>query len=166
MKARIIITTACTHDCEKCCNKQYKMSKLPLFLPEHDNKFDALIFTGGEPMMRTDRLWRLIVNINFIKPMYLYTALPCTGNFASLIYRQLTGYTLSIHTQNDIENFLSNQRIIESDLRNTPSLRLNIEENVKIPPLDLSKWKVKIIQMVDSCPLPSDEVLMRLVDID
>ena len=43
------------------------------------------------------------------------------------------------------------------------SLRLKLPKDIFIPDgVDMSKWKVRTFEWQDNCPIPEDEIFMRL----
>jgi len=175
---RLLVTKQCSKGCKGCCNKDWDLDSLPVV--EHFN-YDEILITGGEPLSfkQFDITLAIIDGITILHPyknrkIYIYTA--CIEGFLKGCYLA-DGYTLSLHNQDDVRMFIE----ALADLRYSnyykdyekikgyaPSLRLNIFKGVNLPKgLDLSKWVVKAdIEWIENCPLPENEVFMRLQHIE
>jgi pyruvate formate-lyase activating enzyme-like uncharacterized protein len=143
-----------------CCNKDWNLKELP----ETDNfsGYTEIMLTGGEPLLRPEfvkQTVRQIRNQTNTK-IYLYTAkTDNTADFLSVL-NDINGICLTLHEQKDVETFKKLNLKMETQNK---SLRLNIFEGIDIEGIDLSKWIVKSdIKWIKNCPLPLDEVFMRL----
>jgi hypothetical protein len=163
---RLLVTKNCDKNCEGCCNKDWDVDSLPIV--EHFN-YDEILITGGEPLSdkNIEKTMNIINGINTLFPkegrkIYVYTS----NSFYSEILYWCDGITLSIHTQKDLDNFLLRKIWLEK--HNNKSLRLNIFKGINLPKkVDLSNWKVKgNIEWIKNCPLPENEVFMRLQNIE
>jgi hypothetical protein len=165
-KLRLLVTKDCPRDCAMCCNKGYDLDSLPIV----DNfDYDEILITGGEPLSmenigKTTTLIRYlkIVDINVNRKIYIYTA-DCDGVVE--IISLVDGVTLTLHTQDDAEDFVFNNDIFFTKSRiEGKSLKLNIFKGVKLPDkIDLSLWQVKEnLVWVKDCPLPTGEEFKKL----
>ncbi len=160
---RLLLFEDCNRSCEGCCNKQWDLSKLPVvkdFTP-----YDEIILTGGEPMLHPEIVDTVSSFIRLINPtakIILYTAM--TTTFSTLIHtlKKIDGLTVTLHDQQDVIPFLLFDDLIDDDLRYSKSLRLNIFSGVHVMILP-DMWKEKEnIEWLENCPLPDNEVFMRL----
>lgn len=71
------------------------------------------------------------------------------------------GVTLTLHEQYDVPAFEELQKYMKH--LTEKSLRLNVFSHVDLSGVDTSNWKVKDgIEWIKDCPLPDNEVFMRL----
>ena len=162
------MTKDCPKNCKLCCNKNFDLEKLPIV--QHFD-YDEIIITGGEPFAeKTEKITESLINylkfveVNPNRKVFAYTALP----FAVVGYHDiLDGMTLSLHTKSDVNEFIWANMMLLSREDNLKSLRLKLFEGVTIPSdIDLSLWEVtKDVKWIENCPLPSDEIFMRLKNI-
>jgi organic radical activating enzyme len=163
MKLRLLLFPDCNRKCKGCCNKDWDLENLPIcrdFTP-----YDLIMLTGGEPMLAPDIIKHTIRRIRKQNncPVVLYTAkcdtIPALFDVLTLV----DGLTLTLHTKRDVEPFgLFNKRLTDDNTQNK-SLRLNVFHNVSLDNFDLSRWIVKSgIKWIKDCPLPTDEVFMRI----
>ncbi len=165
---RLLVTKQCGKGCEGCCNKDWDLDSLPVV--EHFN-YDEILITGGEPysMISSKKVTSLMDYLKYVdiypkRKIYLYTA----ESWALIHWwKYFDGFTLTLHHDTDIKDFLRVGKEI-SALQESKSLRLNIFKGINLPKgLDLSKWVVKEnIEWIKDCPLPENEVFMRLQNID
>lgn len=152
---RLLLTPICNRACEGCCNKQWNLDELPVV--KSYAGYELIMLTGGEPMLFPDLVRCVIVDIRMQTnaPIYLYTA-RTQGLLEMLPF--LGGVTLTLHEQSDVAPFQAFNRY-----KLTGSLRLNVFDGIDLGDVDLSRWQVKQnIQWIEDCPLPVDEVFMRL----
>jgi hypothetical protein len=163
---RLLVTKQCGKGCEGCCNKDWDLDNLPVV--EHFN-YDEILITGGEPLSdeNIDKTEIILQGINVLFPkenrkIYVYTSNPSYLRILNFC----NGVTLSIHNEKDLKRFLFWKPWLE--FYDNKSLRLNIFKGINLPKgLDLSKWTVKDnIEWIKDCPLPENEVFMRLQNID
>jgi len=164
-KLRLLITEQCPRSCEGCCNKDWDLDALPVCTDF--SGYDEILLTGGEPMLRLDRVDHVLTDIARVNPdalTIMYTAqLPELMNVIKLytILQRLKGVTVTLHEQNDVCTFFLFNRLLGPEDREK-SLRLNVFNGVELTNMDLTGWKVKEdIEWIDNCPLPPDEILMR-----
>lgn len=186
---RLLVTQDCNRSCEGCCNKQWDLHQLPIC--KSYKGYNMIILTGGEPGLKPQLLKKVINQINLRVPeipIYLYTAYPKILLNRTIIDR-LDGITLTLHTKHDADifemleltakscsvnkfntftNYHMNKdgKVIGIRMHDMPkSLRLNIFKGVRTPTL-YHNWKVKkSIEWIKDCPLPKNEVFMRLKNI-
>lgn len=177
-KIRLIVTDKCPKNCEGCCNKDHVAEKRKKFdrdafmisLMEYDN-CKELIITGGEPMLFPSEVINLLMETKVKRPdvkRYMYTALTKDPVKLLFILQLLDGLVVTIHDQEDWEPFikfnkmLMEMRLLHKDYLKDVSLRLHVFTKDNIPTVDLSFWKVKFIEWIVDCPLPSGEILYEL----
>jgi hypothetical protein len=122
--------------------------------------------TGGEPMLQSRTVIETAIAIReeSSPKIYMYTALASKLSSIVVVLLYIDGITLTLHEQSDVESFVKfNDFAIPRDWYKEKSLRLNIFKGVDIGDTDTSMWKVKRnMQWIRDCPLPKDEVFMRL----
>lgn len=157
---RLLLTERCNRNCEGCCNKDWDLKSLPVCTDY--SPYEVIMLTGGEVMLNTAQVKSVISDIRAtsMADIYIYTAKVDNPLEAKKIYQMVEGFTLTLHEQSDVEPFLYFAGIV-ADIWYR-SNRLNIFEGIDIkfiPP----GWQVKSnIQWIKNCPLPSNEVFMRV----
>jgi len=166
-KLRLLLFEECGRNCEKCCNKFWDLTAIPICTSYAD--YDEIMLTGGEPMLRPGLVRQTITEIreeNTQTKIYMYTALCINVYWIQYLLELLDGINLTIHTNNltDIEDFVTLNNFLHPSMKERKSLHLNLFEGVKLPKdINLEGWKVRDeIKWRTDCPLPKDEVLMRL----
>lgn len=167
-KLRLLITDVCDRACEGCCNKDWDLDSLPVWSPE-DTEYDEVLITGGEPLLLPDRI--IEVAKLFLYPVVkrhvkvvFYTA---KTDRRQDLYRALDycgGVTVTLHEQKDAYSFVLMDMYLPSILAKGRGLRLNVFNNVVVPPQWFNQhgWKIKYgMEWIENCPLPQDEVFMR-----
>lgn len=153
-KLRLLLFAACNRSCPGCCNNDWNLDELPR-VGSYDG-YDQIILTGGEPMLNPELVVCVAADIKSRTNamVILYTARP--GELPGVM-PFLDGVTVTLHEQADVAEF--------EKLPWLPgSLRLNVFDNVDLTGVDVSSWWVKSgIQWIKDCPLPEDEVFMRLM---
>ena len=92
-------------------------------------------------------------------PIVMYTAWRESAEDLVSILEVLNGITLTLHTRKDTAPFERLAPMVPAG----KSLRLNVFHGVSVGSADVSAWKVKKeIRWIKDCPLPNDEVFMRL----
>jgi hypothetical protein len=164
---RLIYTDVCNRNCEGCCNKDFDLANLPR--PTHF-EYDEIFITGGEPLLFLDEVIGFIKALRLITKakIYVYTAyLDGYGaNDFLTILRWVDGITLTLHEPRDWGMFLQLQSVINyvPEVTDGKSLRLNIFKGVNTD-IDLipNYWRIKHnIEWIKNCPLPENEVLMKI----
>ena len=170
-KLRLLVTKYCPKSCEGCCNKEWDLNNLPVV--DDFSKYDEIIITGGEPLDMMTRQATLHL-IDYIytwykeKTIILYTA---TGSGILWLFKQteVNGITYTIHDESEIDNLYDVVEYFNAEAHWYPriSLRLNVFKGINIPEnIDLSLWTIKKdIEWIKNCPLPEDEVFMRMPNI-
>lgn len=183
-KLRLLITDKCNRSCPGCCNKEWDLNKLPVCTSFKG--YDEIMLTGGEPGIKVKLLLdtiKLVRKENNKAKIYLYTAFHKVLLHFDIISR-LDGITFTLHEKKDADLFevieLSQKRLNRSAYEtkivehqgitgvitmystSKKSLRLNIFKGVRVPKL-YNNWEVKKgIEWIKNCPLPKDEIFMRL----
>lgn len=177
-KLRLLVTKNCPRNCQGCCNKDWDLDSLPVV---NTFDFDEVLITGGEPLSddNIDKTVRVIDAINILyynkdRKIYIYTA-DSYGVYQAFFIAD--GFTLTLHNKNDLREFrwlidsIYETKLIEEYIKlkgYPPSLRLNVFKGITIPEYwNLEHWEVKYdLEWIKDCPLPKDEVFMRLPIID
>ena len=171
-KLRLLLFEDCNRSCEGCCNKDWDLKNLPVCMDY--SPYDVIMLTGGEVMldpMLVFKTIRAIRRANSKAKIYIYTAYlkdigPMTGLLADA-----DGLCVTLHEQADIDAWKQFGRYLYAPLPEK-SLRLNIFKGVELSDEDIKKasvaeWVVKRdIEWIKDCPLPSDEVFMRLKEVN
>lgn len=145
-----------------CCNKDWDLKNIPVV--KSFKRFGLFMLTGGEPMLHPDQVIKTILRIKSQSsaPIILYTAR--VQKLIDILFF-LDGLTLTLHEQKDVADFKKFNRVLRKhpEYKNK-SLRLNVFAEVNLDGVkDLSNWKIKDnIRWIKDCPLPNDEVFMRL----
>jgi hypothetical protein len=165
MKLRLIITLDCNRGCEGCCNQDWDIKNLPF---ESDfTKYDEILLTGGEPMLRPDLLESIIEQIKQQTdvPIYLYTAKIDDAFRVLKILEIIDGITITLHEWADGIYFRQFKNFLPVYMEEK-SLRLNVFKGADdYGPFFNAPWVIKDdIGWVKDCPLPEGEVLMRYQD--
>ena len=162
-KLRLLLFENCEKRCVGCCNKDWDLSNLPVV--KDYTGYDVISLTGREPMLDPYLVIRVATDItnNSEALVYLYTAKSKPiSTFITLVYC-VDGICLTLHEQKDVGPFIELNEQLDKEPYNKKSLRLNIFKGIELGLCDLSKWKVKKdIEWIKNCPLPKDEVFMRL----
>ena len=162
-KLRLVITEKCNKSCEGCCNKQFDISALPV---EADFKdYECIMLTGGEPMLDTEYLKRIIAAIKrqTDAPIYVYTSKVDDYEAVNEILDMVEGLTVTLHEQDDVMPFMVFNTFLHLYHRKK-SMRLNVFKDVDLPEtFDFAGiWQVKDnIEWLNPHVLPEGEVLKR-----
>lgn len=162
-KLRLIVTNVCNRNCEGCCNKDWVYEGPKEFTVEQAQEYHTVIITGGEPLLYPEKVFNLMHKFNKVM---LYTASICDETKLKniLLHPALVGLTFTIHDQKGFEDFKIFKKVIDDliekhnwSLMNV-SCRVSIFVNdVKLEPIDLYGWDVKLTEWIKDCPLPNDE---------
>ena len=165
MKLRLLLWPDCNRSCEGCCNKQWDLNALP----ECTNftGYDEIILTGGEPLLHPRRVIDTVFAIRKqapCTPIYLYTAWSKDITTILMVLGFVDGITLTLHRAFDVPNFRNFDSWFDThpNFAKAKSLRLHVFEEVGVK-LRSQHWDVtNDIKWIPNCPLPKDEVFMRL----
>lgn len=163
MKAlRLILFKQCHKHCEGCCNGDWDLDNLPVV--ESFSGYDEILLTGGEPMLDHNLVMRVIKQIrqeNENAKVFMYTAMPQHPNIFDVL-KELDGITITIHEQSDVKDYYHFNSLVPLSFRDK-SLRVNIFKGIKVSTVLVRDMNVKRdIEWIKNCPLPVNEVLMRL----
>lgn len=159
---RLLLNTNCDSNCSYCCNKQYDLLALPQV--ELFSFYKMILLTGGEPMLKTDLVRKVIKEIReeTKAPIILYTAKVDRLLEVASILSSIEGMTLTLHAQKDVFNFRLLNNFLKHTMKETKSLRLNVFRNIDLEGIDTSLWQVKTdIVPLAKCPVVKGEVFMR-----
>ncbi len=156
----------CNRFCEGCCNKDWDFNVVPVCTDF--TGFDMVMLTGGEPMLNPPLIVSVCESIReqTNAEIILYTAKPKRSLDLVAMLNWVDGITLTLHEQYDVRAFNAFNSYVQM-LPNVTSkqLHLNIFENVDASKVNINGWQVKHgMQWIKNCPLPEDEILMRLWD--
>ena len=166
-KIRLLITEHCDRNCSGCCNKDFDLKSLPVCTDFGDGPV-LIMLTGGEPLLYPVTTRDIVKRIRMQNPeasIILYTTMALR---ALDILPYLDGLTLTLHDQSDVGHFMQLDGMLELlrtvDWVKNKSLRLNVFKEVQMRTYRVSDmWEVKKgIVWIKNCPLPKDEVFMRL----
>lgn len=163
MKLRLLMIDECNRQCKGCCNKDHDLAALPVC--KSFVGYDQIMLTGGEPMLQPRLVLDTVERIRkeTTTPIYLYTAYREDPFRLLNVLTKVDGMTLTLHTKKDVEPFYVLNRLIEKFNYKPKSLRLNVFHGIGLGDIDLSRWQVKKdMRWIKECPLPTDEVFMRL----
>lgn len=161
-KLRLILFDDCDRACRGCCNKDWNLPGLPIV--DSFVEYDEIMLTGGEPLLDPSLVLKTITDVRHQSraKIFVYTAKLDDVIKALAVLAWADGLTVTLHTQKDVVNFLHFDKAL-SNLRWSKSLRLNVFKGVILPDVDITDWQVKNgITWIKDCPLPTNEVMMRL----
>lgn len=143
----LFITDECRHNCNLCCNKFYKIPKIPVVSVELLKSVNTVCLTGGEPFsIKPDTLANFIIQLRTqyqnIDNLYIYTsgkecALNFNAVFSLVINAKSPWLTKAIQinginiTPKDIDDWYGLIRLIKNHtyfFTNTRSNRLYVFE--------------------------------------
>ena len=159
-KLRLLITKKCEKNCKECCNKNLDLDALPVvstFQP-----YEEIMLTGGEPMLEPMLVSTTIdiIHQQSNAKIYIYTSL-LSFLFISFICRA-DGATITLHDQEDYEQFkLYNDNLCGLG-KEGKSIHVNVFNNVDITGIKRENLIIKYVDWTKDCPLPKDEVFMRI----
>ena len=169
-KLRLLLFDKCNRSCEGCCNKGFDLEALSIV--EDYTPYDTVMLTGGEPMLNVPLLLGTVALIREVNPkakIIVYTAKINRVNLVLAVLKEVDGMTVTIHEEKDNKYLFNLNMVIRHKglvrITQGKSLRLNIfkEANVPLTYDGASIWKVKNnIEWIKDCPLPTNEVFMRL----
>ena len=169
--ARLIITLDCSRHCDYCVNEYESTTKQmkPITKVKELAKYDEILITGGEPMLRPERTFKIVHGLRIAYPkkkLYLYTALFHPMLFKILPY--LDGMHFTLHKRSsstDGQNFHYMQDVLSNTWNKKKSFRLYIHPEY---PYSLQLWPIvwKRVEMKpwikeeDMCLPPNEELLI------
>jgi pyruvate-formate lyase-activating enzyme len=164
MKLRLLLFEDCNRKCPGCCNKQWNLSSLPV---ENDfSKYDKIILTGGEPMLKPEVILQTVEEIRKVNncPIIVYTAKVDKVIDVLKILDHVDGLTLTLHEIEDLVDFyILNGYIYYKNKYSKKSLRLNVFKGIEVDETVFTSWKIKKdIEWIEDCPLPENEVFKKL----
>lgn len=166
MNLRLLIAEKCNRTCEGCCNNDFDLKNLPT--TNNYKGYDKIIITGGEPRLYPELVKQVIFEVREQNPtakIIMYTAKSKRASDLMDILELLDGITLTLHEQYDVFPFVNLYNLINHRQLGYKILRLNVFSNVDISPhlWKIKNWKIKSnIEWMKNCPVPTNEVLMRL----
>lgn len=170
-KLRLLLFEKCNRSCEECCNKGFDLNALPVV--QNYSEYEEIVLTGGEPMLNVPLLLGTVSAIREANPeakILVYTAKINRINLIWEVLKSVDGLTVALHEQKDVIHFLRLNEALSHFSKDyglyDRSLRLNVFKGVAVTKdRDLPLWGVKRgIEWIKDCPLPTDEVFMRLGD--
>ena len=168
-KIRLLVTSKCNRNCKGCCNKDYDLASLPIFndqfYQKNQKNIDMIIITGGEPLLFQNKLVDfLIAHHNYKVKWIVYTAFVENYSKYTSFMGLIDGLTLTLHEQSDV--IPAKQFMSDINLHMNKSLILKVFDGIDISSLSakhLLNWNIKQnIEWIKNCPLPKDEIFMKL----
>jgi hypothetical protein len=165
-KLRLLVTDKCDRHCRGCCNLSWDLDRLPVV--KSFEGYDEILLTGGEPMRSPLALAVLIGRIQQENPdakIYVYTADVSKTELALDILWFADGMSVTLHETSDVNDWIEfDQAIRRLGWAKEKSLRLNVFKDVDMRGMKRPKdWKTRTnMTWIENCPLPKDEVFMRL----
>lgn len=162
-KLRLVLFEQCNRACPGCCNKDWDLKALPVC--QDLRGWDEILLTGGEPMLYPQLILDTVAGIPKETKVILYTAKVDDIDAVLTVLDGIDGITVTLHDQEDVWPFLTLVEILRNmEETYSKSLRVNIFEGIIVfNQSGFSKWKIKSnMTWIKNCPLPQDEVLMRL----
>jgi len=167
--ARILITTRCNRNCPGCANDLFLASGNMLTMERISEvyKYNEIILTGGEPMLRPELVIATIKEIRLYSkaPIFMYSSTIDTNNPDVIqVLKMINGLTYTVHYEysakdekmlielsNIINDFnLTSRILVDSRLTNVISNNI-----VKWDNWDFKK--LLLWQDDGNCPLPEHE---------
>lgn len=152
-RLKLFLWEDCNRKCPNCPTDN---------IPEEEINFkglanyDDIVLTGGEPMLKPERVHNLIMRIRIHYPekrIYLHTADTRDRNYIRIMMFDLDGITVTIHSQFDVDNFNNFSNSTVESLKERVSCRLNLAPGVRLNNLYAQKhWKTKVIGRRPYCP--------------
>lgn len=165
--ARILITTKCNRTCHYCCNEKDAGLDDAVFMEslEELDAYDAVVISGGEPMLYPKRLRELAKMIKGRRdiPIYLQSA-TCT-KYTDDVLQYLDGITYTVHEEAALRDVTLFQNMQDLAMRYTDkTFRLNVHDNCKqYLPICANAWhEIRFFHHKDVCPVPANETLFVL----
>lgn len=163
MKLRLLLWRDCNRSCKGCCNEDYDLDALPVC--DDFSPYEEILLTGGEPMLFPTYVHKVIRRIRTTSnaDIYIYTAKLDDEDAALSVLAAADGMTATLHTPEDALPFLRfSHRVLNWNLHKSRSLRANVFKGVGLR-VHPSGWDVRSgLKLRKDCPLPEDEVFMRL----
>lgn len=167
MKLRLLLFEACPKNCPLCSNKGFDLKALPVV--DGFAGYEEILLTGGEPMLEPELVRRVIREIRqqTDAPVYMYTAWLKDPLAFMDVLRLLDGICVSLHTQEDVWPFIVTDTLLFLNWEEyeNKNLRLKIFEGIPKMATELDpnrRWQIERVQWIRNCPLPENEVFMRL----
>lgn len=160
MNLRLLLFSECNRSCKGCCNKDWDLDAIPI-VSSYEG-YECIMLTGGEPGLYPPIVGKTIISIREETDcdIYVYTAM---SSVVPYFLSVANGVTLTLHNPLDVESFKELNKYLIRNMKQFKSLRLNVFKGVDISDMDLSLWKVqKDMVWVKDCPLPKNEVFMKL----
>lgn len=166
MKLRLLLWEECDRRCKGCCNKDWDLGALPKV--SDYTGFELVMLTGGEPMLRPDKVLNKVreIRAQTDAEIFVYTAKVDELVSSLVVLDHVDGMTVTLHTKKDIPLFKKFDEAVKRVGIKGKKLRLNVFKGVSkyyTPSEDtLSRWAVKDnITWIKDCPLPNGEMLAR-----
>jgi hypothetical protein len=163
MKLRLLLFEDCDRSCEGCCNKDWDLKALPVC--DDYSPYDEILLTGGEPLLKPKLVDKVISDIknSSSSKIYIYTAKLDNMVAVTWLLDRVDGLCVTLHKQSDVFAWHRFAENLYSEYWGK-SLRLNVFKGVDLSELYIpDQWEVKKdIEWIKDCPLPEDEVFMKL----
>lgn len=159
-KLRLLLFPNCNRSCPGCCNKDWDLKALPVIQDYHG--WDLAMLTGGEPMLNPKLVIEVAARFPLETQTIVYTAKVDDPDDVFAVLAAVDGMTITLHEPSDVSSFW---QFIDccAEIGQFKSMRLNVFEGIEGDFSRLDNWKVKTgIKWIKNCPLPADEVFLRL----
>ena len=163
-KLRLLVTEKCNRACPGCCNKDWDLKNLPVC--NDFTGYDEIMLTGGEPLLDVPRLLDLVARIREAHDQVKVLVYTAYAERVLHVLPYVDGVTLTLHEPKGVSPLWELDNVLD-ELQDAPwvenaSLRLNVFKGItNVIPSTL--WQIKSdIEWLENCPLPEDEVFMRL----
>lgn len=156
---RLILWRDCNRNCPKCPNKN--LPPQPPFDGDF-TKYDEIILTGGEPLMRPYDLYRVVDEIRQQTdvPVYMYTALAAAYPIGELL-KYIQGITFTVYDRLGMAALgRLNDHLVASNLTDK-SLRLIVFGAIPIPQIVKLFWEWEYREYKDDCPIAPNEIMLE-----
>jgi len=165
--ARILITTKCNRTCHYCCNEKDSGLDGALLLESFDtlNDFDAIVISGGEPMLYPGRIIEFIKQIPDRADIKVYLQSATHTKYSDEVMQYLDGITYTVHEEASLKDVVMFQNMQDMAMRYTDkNFRLNVHDNCKqYLPICPNSWgEIRFFHHKDECPIPDNETLFIL----
>lgn len=165
--ARILITKVCNRTCHYCCNEQVDTvvdSAIPVTNLDFVSQFEAVVISGGEPMLYPDKVIAMAREIKAMKniPIYMYSA--TFTKYTEAVLQHIDGITFTVHQEANVKEVVGFNGIQKlAAAYPGKKFRLTVHDECQMP-LDIVArvWsRINFFHHKDFCPLPVNETLFE-----
>lgn len=176
-KLRLLLTTKCENRCALCCNNQFlkrlkRLKAIDLYTAVQ--LYEEIEITGGNPLysdiIKNTKLYIYMMR-EFEKRqnknirIYLYTNTCDVEILMSVLKWPIDGITITPHSSDEIDRFIKfNDYLKTIRYQSNLSIRVTLMDKAKLIQRN-SLWegfKVKELNWLKDCPVPSDEDFCKI----